>query len=161
MELLGVAMVSAGNEVLTIGHSSLPYEGFVELLRKAGVTAVADVRSAPYSRHYPQFNRETLKAELKADGIEYSFLGEELGGRPTDRRLFCDGVADYEGMAREASFVKGSTASSRAANATAWHSCCQLMYLISADHSPLPAKRDQSRKRDRSKILQIAIRKSM
>ena len=100
-------MLSGTTEVLTIGHSSLVYEGFLELLRKVAVTAVADVRSAPYSRYYPQFNRETLKAELKADGIEYSFLGDELGGRPKDGRLFCDGVADYELMAREPSFAKG------------------------------------------------------
>jgi len=94
-------------EVLTIGHSTLSYEAFLKLLRQAGVTAVADVRSAPYSRHHPHFNRETLRNELKADGVEYSFLGEELGGRPKDRRLFCDGVADYERMAREPSFAKG------------------------------------------------------
>lgn len=94
-------------EVLTIGHSTLSYEDFLKLLRDASVTAVADVRSAPYSRHYPHFNRETLKRALDADGIKYSFLGEELGGRPKDRRLFFDGVANYERMAREPSFMKG------------------------------------------------------
>ena len=36
-----------------------------------------------------------------------SFLGDELGGRPKETRLFCEGVADYEGMAREPSFAKG------------------------------------------------------
>ncbi len=41
------------------------------------------------------------------DGIAYAFLGKELGGRPTDRRLYCDGVADYEKMARTELFKKG------------------------------------------------------
>lgn len=93
--------------ILTIGHSTLSYEEFIQALRRAGVTAVADVRSAPVSRHHPHFNRETLQQELRADGIAYVFLGDELGGRPKDRRLFCDGVADYEQMAREPAFNRG------------------------------------------------------
>jgi uncharacterized protein (DUF488 family) len=94
-------------KVLTIGHSTLSYEQFLSLLRKAGVTAVADVRSSPYSRHFPHFNRETLHSELRADGIAYVFLGDELGGRPKDPRFFCDGIADYERMATAPSFKEG------------------------------------------------------
>ncbi len=94
-------------EVLTIGHSTLPYERFLVLLRNAGVTAIADVRTAPYSRHFPQYNRDTLKNELRFDGISYVFLGNELGGRPNDRKLYRDGVADYEKMATVDAFDKG------------------------------------------------------
>lgn len=94
-------------EVLTVGHSTLPYDAFLQLLRAAGVNAVADVRSAPYSRHHPQFNREALRDELQGDGIAYVFLGDELGGRPKDKQLFCDGVANYEAMARDPAFERG------------------------------------------------------
>jgi uncharacterized protein (DUF488 family) len=94
-------------EVLTIGHSTLPYERFLELLRRANVTAIADVRSAPYSRQFPQFSRETFSNELRADGIAYVFLGKELGGRPSERRFYCDGIADYERMSRTAEFGEG------------------------------------------------------
>lgn len=94
-------------EVLTIGHSTLPYERFLELVRKAGVTAIADVRTSPFSRHFPQFNKDTLKDELRMDGIAYSFLGKELGGRPTGRQFYCDGVADYERMAQSPDFERG------------------------------------------------------
>lgn len=100
-------MISVPLEILTIGHSTLPYELFLGLLRRASVTAVADVRTAPYSRHFPQFNRDTLREELRQDKIAYVFLGEELGGRPKDRHFFCDGVADYEKMARATDFEKG------------------------------------------------------
>ena len=99
--------MSAATEVLTIGHSSLSYEDFLSLLRSASVTAVADVRTAPYSRYYPHFNREDLQEELKADGIAYVYLGNELGGRPKDSRFFCDGVADYEKMSRTPEFAQG------------------------------------------------------
>jgi uncharacterized protein (DUF488 family) len=94
-------------EILTIGHSTLSYERFSELLRRANITAIADVRTAPYSRQFPQFNRETLSRELNADGIAYVFLGKELGGRPSDHQFYCDGVADYERMSRTSEFRKG------------------------------------------------------
>jgi uncharacterized protein (DUF488 family) len=94
-------------EVFTVGHSTLSYERFIALLRHAGVNAVADVRTSPFSRHFPQFNRDTLKSELRLDGVSYVFLGEELGGRPRDRMLYRDGVADYEKMATCEGFGKG------------------------------------------------------
>ena len=50
--------------VYTIGHSTHSTEGFIELLKRNGIEAIADVRSSPYSRHNPQFNRETLKGHL-------------------------------------------------------------------------------------------------
>lgn len=94
-------------EVLTIGHSTLDYPRFLALLRQASVTAVADVRTAPFSRHFPHFNRDILREELRLDGIAYAFLGSELGGRPKDKRFYCDGVADYEEMARTDDFRRG------------------------------------------------------
>ena len=48
--------------VLTIGHSTHSIDAFIALLRQHGVTALADVRSAPFSRFNPQFNKETLSA---------------------------------------------------------------------------------------------------
>jgi uncharacterized protein (DUF488 family) len=93
--------------VLTIGHSAHPYETFLDLLRDAGATAVADVRTSPWSRHFPQFTAEPFKAALVRDGIAYSYLGKELGGRPKDTRLYQDGVADYERMAALPGFATG------------------------------------------------------
>lgn len=94
-------------EVLTIGHSAHSAEGFVALLRRAGVTAIADVRSSPWSRQNPQFNRETLRESLAAHGIVYAYLGDALGGRPKDRSFYCEGVADYERMAQAPEFRDG------------------------------------------------------
>jgi uncharacterized protein (DUF488 family) len=93
--------------VLTIGHSSHSWERFVELLRSAHVTAVGDVRTSPYSRLYPHFNRDDLREELRSDGISYVFLGKELGGRPSESGFYCEGVADYEKMAQTLEFSKG------------------------------------------------------
>jgi uncharacterized protein (DUF488 family) len=100
-------MSSDTPEVLTVGHSTHSWERFVTLLRQMHVTAIADVRSAPYSRHFPHFSREELRAELRTNGIAYVFLGKELGGRPHERRFYCEGVADYEKMAEAPEFNKG------------------------------------------------------
>lgn len=93
--------------IYSIGHSTHSYEAFLRLLRSAGVSAIADVRSSPYSRSYPQFNREFLKPDLNFDKVSYAFLGDQLGGRPKSKELFTDGVADYEKMAAQASFKRG------------------------------------------------------
>lgn len=93
--------------VLTVGHSTHTYEHFLKLLQGAGVTAVADVRTAPYSRYLSQFNREQLQGNLRCEGIAYSYLGKELGGRPDNPSFFQDKVADYERMATSDHFRHG------------------------------------------------------
>src|ERR1022692_310889 len=82
-------------EVLTIGHSNHTIERLIELLGQHHVTAVADVRSSPYSQMNAQFNREALASALKQAGIAYSFLGKELGGRPADKTCYENGRVQY------------------------------------------------------------------
>ncbi|HEX4785896.1 MAG TPA: DUF488 domain-containing protein [Candidatus Sulfotelmatobacter sp.] len=96
------------NEVIfTIGHSNGASEHLLELLDQHGVTAVADVRSRPYSRFNPQFNREMLARELKKSGLEYFFLGQELGARSEDRTCYRDGRAQYALIAETPLFKRG------------------------------------------------------
>jgi uncharacterized protein (DUF488 family) len=94
-------------EVLTIGHSTHRIEKFIELLRQHEVTAVADVRSAPFSRYNPQFNKEALAAELKRNGIAYVFLGKELGARSNDPSCYEDGRVRYGWLAKTEAFHAG------------------------------------------------------
>jgi uncharacterized protein (DUF488 family) len=93
--------------ILTIGHSTHSWDTFRSLLKSAGITAIADVRSSPHSRHTPQFNKDRLAGELKTAHIGYVFLGDKLGGRPGRADLYNNGVADYRRMANEPSFVEG------------------------------------------------------
>jgi len=95
------------HEVLTIGHSTHAIEKFIELLRLHRVTAVADVRSAPFSRFNPQFNREALDAALKQHGIDYVFLGRELGARSEDQSCYENGRVQYRRLAQTALFHAG------------------------------------------------------
>jgi uncharacterized protein (DUF488 family) len=94
-------------DLFTIGHSNLAADRFVDLLKKAGVAAIADVRSVPFSRWCPWFSRQALVDRLARDSIAYLPLGDALGGRPRDPRLYRDGVADYEAMAVTPEFRAG------------------------------------------------------
>src|SRR5262245_43115437 len=94
-------------DLLTIGHSNLTADRFAALLKDAGVTAVADVRSVPFSRWCPWFTGKALAERLAGEAIAYIALGDALGGRPRDPRLYRDGVADYEAMAVRAEFAAG------------------------------------------------------
>ena len=94
--------------IFTIGHSNHSLEDFLALLSRHRVTAVADVRSAPWSRFNSHFNRNALSAALKVQGIRYVYLGRELGGRPDDPALYDDGGhVRYERVARTRDFQAG------------------------------------------------------
>lgn len=93
--------------LFTVGHSSHALGHFLALLKKHRVTAISDVRSVPYSRRNPQFNREPLSAELRENGIAYVFLGKELGARSDDPSCYVDDKARYERIASTVPFKKG------------------------------------------------------
>lgn len=96
------------NQILfTIGHSSRELVEFVDVLRHHGVTAVADVRSHPFSRRLPYFNRERLKDTLRENDIEYVFLGEELGARRNESCCYVDGKARYDLIEQTPLFLSG------------------------------------------------------
>ncbi|MCX8005602.1 MAG: DUF488 domain-containing protein [Burkholderiaceae bacterium] len=100
-------MTETQGPILTIGHSTHTLERFIALLKQHGVTAVADVRSAPYSRFNPQFNKSELERRLKAEGIGYVFLGRELGGRSDDPGCYEKGRMQYARLARTEAFRQG------------------------------------------------------
>lgn len=100
--------------VFTLGYATHSIEEFIALLKRHGVTAVADVRSQPYSRVL-EFGREALAAALKASGIEYMFLGRELGARRDEKDCYVNGQVVYERVAELRLFQEGLTRLARAA----------------------------------------------
>ncbi len=94
-------------KIYTVGHSTQPFERFLRLLRKNQITAVADVRSSPYSRYAPQFNKENLKIELKKEDVAYVFLGAELGARSDDNSCYVGNTVSYERLAQTSLFRRG------------------------------------------------------
>ncbi len=123
-----------GFDLFTIGHSNMPAERFMAVLRGHGIDAVADVRTNPVSRFCPWFSARNLKPLLQHQGMEYAAFCEALGGRPTHPALYCGGVADYEAMAQEPEFLSGLD---RLASLAEQHRLC----LLCAERDPLDCHR--------------------
>lgn len=73
-------MKEENNTIWTIGHSTRPLEAFVDMLHSFNIELVADIRSFPGSRKFPQYNKEVLEVSLPQNSIQYVHL-EKLGGR--------------------------------------------------------------------------------
>lgn len=82
-------------DIFTIGHSNVEAERIIELLKQHRIDILVDVRSVPYSRHNPQFNRETFQHTLEKVGIRYIYAGDRLGGRPDDPTCYEGGQVQY------------------------------------------------------------------
>jgi uncharacterized protein (DUF488 family) len=93
--------------IYSIGHSNHASSVFTGLLARHGIQAVADVRSAPYSRFHPQFCREALADHLRQGGVDYVFLGRELGARSEDPTCYEEGRIQYGRLSQTALFQGG------------------------------------------------------
>ena len=99
---------NAPSVMWTIGHSNMSIERFLELLRAHEIELLVDVRTAPHSRHWPQFSREALARNLQAEGVGYHYLGRELGGKPEDPALRGPhGLPDYDAIAATLLYREG------------------------------------------------------
>lgn len=68
----------------TLGHSNHPIETWLAIVRQHEVEVVVDLRSSPYSKYAPQFDKSAMQHSLAEAGIHYLYLGAELGGRPAN-----------------------------------------------------------------------------
>ena len=95
MQPSGVRRHPGGVRAYTIGHSTHTLDELVALLERHGVTRLVDVRRTPRSRRHPQFNLESLAAELPARGIGYRHA-PALGGRRRPRPDSPNGGWEHE-----------------------------------------------------------------
>ena len=96
------------NQCFTIGYGDFPIDRFVGILQNVGIDTIIDVRSVPYSRFNPHFNRENLDKSLKEKDIHYQFMGDRIGGRYTDPGLlFLNGNVNYRKVRDSEPFHEG------------------------------------------------------
>jgi uncharacterized protein (DUF488 family) len=95
------------NKLYTIGHSNHEIDHFLHLLKRHAISAIADVRSSPYSKFNPQFNREIFQTVLKENRIAYVFLGAELGPRSENPVCYLNGKVQYGRLAGTDLFLHG------------------------------------------------------
>ena len=77
---MDIAERAKGLSIWTVGHSTRELADFLRLLEDNGIEAIADVRSLPGSRKFPQYNSEDLEISLAEAGIDYLLI-KQLGGR--------------------------------------------------------------------------------
>jgi uncharacterized protein (DUF488 family) len=96
------------SNLYSIGHSNKTLEKLVQELRQYGIQYLIDVRSTPYSKFHPQFNREQLKAAINETGdITYGYMGDVIGGLPQNSFCYTDGKVDYGKIRQMPFFIEG------------------------------------------------------
>ena len=86
-------------EILTVGHSNHDWEDFASLLRNNEVELLVDARTRPVSRYAAFANYSVLHDHLDSINVDYEFMGERLGGKPSDSRMYDQGgKPDYRKM---------------------------------------------------------------
>jgi uncharacterized protein (DUF488 family) len=98
--------VSSRLAIWTVGHSNHELDHFAQLVLSEHIEFLVDVRSFPYSRFAPHFNRDEIEATMDRRGVGYLFLGGELGGRPTREEHYdSEGHALYGPMSEGGAFA--------------------------------------------------------
>ncbi len=82
-------------EIYTVGHSNIPINEFLELLKKHYIDSVADVRSLPVSTYASQYDKGAIDQFLNQNNIKYLYMGNRLGGKIAEWDCCDNGVADY------------------------------------------------------------------
>lgn len=105
----GTMTASQDLTLFTIGHGPKRFGEIAAPLTVYGVSVIVDVRSVPQSSHAPDFSRDRLLHLAAEANLGYRWLGDRLGGRPSDSSLWRDGEPDWRAIAQSASFEAGIT----------------------------------------------------
>jgi len=93
--------------IYTIGHGNRSLAEFIELLKVYEIAFVIDVRSQPYSRYTPHFARASLESSLQEQHIRYVFMGDTLGGRPSDQSCYLNNKPQYDIIQTKPFYLQG------------------------------------------------------
>lgn len=122
------------NTIFTIGHSDHSLDEFLNLLVQHRISALADVRSVPFSQRQPQYSKPALAEALACRGIAYVYLGEQLGGRSSARMRGEMRAGGYAAMAATDTFGEGI-------KRVLHGSLCHRIALMCAERDPLDCHR--------------------
>ena len=90
----------------SIGHENKTIEELIKQVNYFNIQTLIDVRSKPYSKKNPQFDKLELENSLKRNKINYLYLGEQLGGIPSDLTCYTKGKVDYEKIGKKDFFIE-------------------------------------------------------
>lgn len=93
---------------VTIGYGNMQLDEFINLLLVTRVNYLVDIRTTPFSKYKPAFNKQNLQEALLKKGITYLWLGDSLGGRPSDDSCYFEnGTVDYVKTSQTEAFKAG------------------------------------------------------
>lgn len=117
--------------IYTIGHSNVEPDAFLRLLRLAKIDVLVDVRSNPNSTWASFAKKDNLRNLLRSSGIRYSYMGDILGGQPSNAECYDPktGRVDYTLMQEKESFKQSIV---RLINDSKRHKIC----LMCAEENP-------------------------
>lgn len=95
------------NTLFTMGHSNHLLKDLIKILDDQGINLVVDVRSSPYSKYSPHFNKAHLKTGLEESGIGYLYLGHKIGGRPANEEYYHEGRVLYSLLEKDEKYLEG------------------------------------------------------
>jgi len=93
------------SSILTVGYASRSLDELIALLQRERVEFLIDVRSNPQSGTKPEFSGKPLETALRAASVKYVFMGDSLGGRPSDPSCYENGFVVYD-LVREKPFFQ-------------------------------------------------------
>lgn len=99
--------MSLNQHLYTIGHSNHDLDYFLSLLKKQSIELLVDVRSAPYSKHAPHFNKQNQKNSLESNFIDYFYLGNQIGGRPSNKSYYDGEKVLYSLFEKDKKYLDG------------------------------------------------------
>lgn len=95
------------NTIYTIGYGTRSINNFLFLLIDHNIKYLVDVRSSPYSKYKSEYNKNILENILRKHHIRYVYMGDLLGGLPSDHMMMVNGRFDYSQMSCTDSFQAG------------------------------------------------------
>jgi uncharacterized protein (DUF488 family) len=93
--------------ILTAGYGKDDFEGLAVRLAKCNVDRIIDVRSNPFSKHQEDFRRPRIDHLCQKIGLKYTYLGHQLGGKPSKEELQTEGRPDFEKIKLDPDFRSG------------------------------------------------------
>ena len=96
-----------GPALYSIGYGARTMDEFIAALKTNRIEYLIDVRTSPYSKFKQEFSREPLQRRLERAGICYIFMGDSLGGQPSDPACHIDGKVDYDKVRAQPFFQAG------------------------------------------------------
>lgn len=93
--------------VYSIGHGNRSIDDFIALLNQYDIKYLIDVRSRPYSKFNPDFNKEALERVLTQKNVKYIFMGDQIGGLPDDLTCRTDDKIDYDKCRQNSTYIEG------------------------------------------------------